>query len=79
MVTIQIAATGSSIPTKWPCYSNAEDNYNKNSNDDKFKPKQVRPVPKIQVREKTAPSYEEKGKWCLKFFEDNIGWIGNCY
>ena len=72
-------ATGSSIPTKWPCYSNAEDNYNKNSNDDKFKPKQVRPVPKIQVREKTAPSYEEKGKWCLKFFEDNIGWIGNCY
>ena len=49
-------ATGISIPTKWPCNSNAEDNYNKNSNDDKFKPKQYRPVPKIQVREKTAPT-----------------------
>ena len=72
-------ATGSSIPTKWPCNSNAEDNYNKNSNDDKFKPKQVRPVSKIQVREKTVPTYEEKGKWSLKLFADNIGWIGKCY
>jgi len=42
-------ATGHSIPSKWPCNIDAEDNYNNNSNNDKVKPKTSSFSSNIQV------------------------------
>lgn len=66
-------ATGSSFPTKWPCNSNAEDNYNKNSNDDKFKPKQVVHFQKFKYERRLPPHMRKKENEVQNFLRKILG------